>query len=561
MSAQKNGWFALHIPTAKAGTRYAFHIDGDLTVPDPAARFNPDDIHGASEVIDPHAYAWNDGAWRGRPWHEAVIYELHVGTFTREGTFAAAIERLDDLAALGITAIELMPVADFPGRRNWGYDGVLQFAPDAAYGRPDDLKRLIDAAHARGLMVLFDVVYNHFGPEGNYLHVYAPAFFTQRHHTPWGAAINFDGKTSRTVRDFFIANALYWLEEFHADGLRLDAVHAIFDASRVPIIEELARAVHAGPARGRAVHLVLENDANQAKRLRRDRTGKPEVATAQWNDDVHHVAHVLATGETDGYYADYAKQPASLFARALAEGFAFQGEESAFRDGAARGEPSSSLPPTAFVNFLQNHDQIGNRALGERITHLADPQALRALYACILLAPATPLLFMGEEFAASSPFLFFCNFDGELARAVTEGRRAEFGRFARFADPSAREQIPDPNADSTFERSKLDWSERQRSPHREWLDFIRHLLALRAQHLVPHLPHARSGRYEVHAPRLMSVQWTLGDAGQLYLTANLDGAPVAATPAFSGTVIYQSETARDSLPPWFVRVALEPRHE
>jgi maltooligosyltrehalose trehalohydrolase len=273
------------------------------------------------------------------------------------------------------------------------------------------------------------------------------------------------------------------------------------------------------------------------------------------------VAHVLATGETDGYYADYAKQPASLFARALAEGFAFQGEESAFRDGAARGEPSSSLPPTAFVNFLQNHDQIGNRALGERITQLADPQALRALYACILLAPATPLLFMGEEFAASSPFLFFCNFDGELARAVTEGRRAEFGRFARFADPSAREQIPDPNADSTFERSKLDWSERQRSPHREWLDFIRHLLALRAQHLVPHLPHARSGRYEVHAPRLVSVQWTLGDAGQLYLTANLDGAPVAATPAFSGTVIYQSETARDSLPPWFVRVALEPRHE
>jgi malto-oligosyltrehalose trehalohydrolase len=559
MEARGDGWFVLHVGAATAGTRYAFRIDGQLTVPDPASRFNPDDVHAASELVDPHAYAWNDGAWRGRPWHDAVIYELHVGTFTPEGTFAAATLRLDDLVALGVTAIELMPVADFSGRRNWGYDGVLLFAPDASYGRPEDLKRLVDAAHARGLMVLLDVVYNHFGPDGNYLHAYAPAFFTQRHHTPWGAAIDFDGPASRTVRDFFIANALYWLEEFHFDGLRLDAVHAIVDDSSPSILEELARAVHAGPGRERAVHLVFENDANRARWLRRAAGGAPQVASAQWNDDLHHAAHVLATGETDGYYADFAQQPAALFARALAEGFAFQGEASAYRGGAARGEPSASLPPAAFVNFLQNHDQVGNRAFGERIAALAVPRALRALYACVLLAPATPMLFMGEEFAATSPFLFFCDFGGELGRAVTEGRRGEFRRFARFADPAARDSIPDPNDAATFAHSKLDWSERQRSPHREWLAFVQQLLALRARHLRPLLAHARSGSYavQVQAPALVRVRWPLGAAHVLHLSANLSATPAAAAPLPRGDLIFETERIGDSLPPWFVRFTLE----
>jgi maltooligosyltrehalose trehalohydrolase len=558
MVAGSDGWFALQVESAVAGERYAYRVDGGVIVPDPASRFNPDDVHAPSELIDPRAYAWRDTDWRGRAWHEAVIYELHVGSFTRAGTFAAAIERLDELAALGVTAIELMPVADFAGRRNWGYDGVLPFAPDASYGRPEALKQLVDAAHARNLMVLLDVVYNHFGPDGNYLHVYAPAFFTERHQTPWGAAINFDGASSRTVRDFFIHNALYWLEEYHFDGLRLDAVHAIVDDSAVHIVEELAQAVRAGPGRARPVHLVLENDDNAAYPLRRDPDGLPLAATAQWNDDAHHAAHVLASGEVDGYYADYAAQPAALLARVLAEGFAYQGERSAYRNGAPRGEASVALPPAAFVNYLQTHDQVGNRAFGERLAQFADAQALRALYACLLLAPAPPMLFMGEEFAASSPFLFFCDFAGDLARAVTEGRRAEFGRFARFADAAVRARIPDPNAPATFQRSKLDWAERGRAPHAEWLAFIARLLALRRDRLGPLLAHARSGQYEVAAPAVIRVRWPLGEAS-LHLLANL--APVAAPaptqPWSTGDVIYQNATAGIELPPWFVRIALE----
>jgi maltooligosyltrehalose trehalohydrolase len=558
MTVAAEGWFSLRVAAAAAGTRYAFRIDGGLTVPDPASRFNPDDVHAASEVVDPLAYAWRDGQWRGRPWHEAVIYELHVGTFTPQGTFAAVAARLDDLADLGVTAIELMPVADFPGRRNWGYDGVLLFAPEAAYGRPEDLKRLVDEAHRRGLMVLLDVVYNHFGPDGNYLHAYAPAFFTQRHHTPWGAAINFDGEASRTVRDFFVTNALYWIEEYHVDGLRLDAVHAIADDSPVPIVEEIAQAVAAGPGRARTVHVVLENDRNEAHRLRRDAAGRPLAATAQWNDDVHHAAHVLATGERDGYYADYARAPAALLARALSEGFAYQGEPSDYRGGAARGEPSAQLPPAAFVDFLQTHDQVGNRAFGERIAKLADPAALRALTACVLLAPAVPMLFMGEEFAASAPFQYFCDFEAELARAVTDGRRAEFRRFARFADPAARAAIPDPNDTRTFERSRLDWSERQRPPHSEWLALTRGLLALRHRHVVPHLPAARSGRFEVHEPGRIAVRWPLGDTGALHLAANLAAQPAPAMPPAPGEVIYASAEAGAMLPAWFVRVSLAP---
>lgn len=561
MQSASDGWFECVVQAAP-GSRYAYQIDGGLTVPDPASRSNPDDVHGASALIDPQRFDWPDADWRGRPWHEAVIYELHVGCFTQEGTFLAAIDRLDDLIALGITVIELMPVADFPGRRGWGYDGVLLYAPDAAYGSPDELKRLVAAAHARGLMVLLDVVYNHFGPDGNYLHAYAPSFFNQAVHTPWGAAINFDGEASRTVRDFFIHNALYWLEEFHFDGLRVDAVHAMHDTSKLHFIDELAQAVHAGPGRERAVHLVLENDSNDARLLGRGADGAVLLATAQWNDDVHHALHVLASGETDGYYVDYAEQPVQLFGRALAEGFAYQGDPSPYRDGERRGTPSTQLPPLAFVNSSQTHDQIGNRAFGERITTLAADSgredALRALLACVLLAPAPPMLFMGEEFGASTPFLYFCDFSGDLAQAVTAGRRNEFGRFARFSDPAVRSRIPDPNDAETFMRSKLNWAERTAPEHARWLALYTKLLAVRHQRLTALLPQATCG-VATSDGRMLTLRWPLGKQGHLHLLANLIDTSAAASQLAPGEVIYNSHAASDGRqrPPWSVRVSLE----
>ena len=369
------GWFELVTDAASAGTQYRFRIDGAQEVPDPASRFQPQDVHGPSEVVDPNAFDWSDSAWHGRRWEEAVIYELHVGAFTSRGTFSAVRERLDYLADLGITAIELMPIADFPGQRNWGYDGVFLFAPDSIYGRPEDLKELVQGAHERGIMVLLDVVYNHFGPEGNYLRFYAPQFFTDRHRTPWGDGINFDGPESRVVRDFFIHNALYWLTEYHFDGLRLDAVHAIIDDSTPDILTELADAVRSSIEPDRHVHLILENDRNQARYLRRKEHCQPKWYTAQWNDDVHHALHVLITGERDGYYLDYSERPLDQLGRCLVEGFAYQGEVSLHRDGETRGEPSRGLPLSAFVSFLQNHDQIGNRAFGERITTCRRPLA------------------------------------------------------------------------------------------------------------------------------------------------------------------------------------------
>ena len=473
--------------------------------------------------MDPGAFQWEDGGWRGRPWEEAAIYELHVGTFSPAGTFAGVEARLDYLSELGVTALELMPVADFPGRRGWGYDGVLPFAPDATYGRPEGLKRLIAAAHARGLMVLLDVVYNHFGPDGNYLHLYAPQFFTERHHTPWGAAFNFDGDRSRPVRDFFVHNALYWLEEFHADGLRFDAVHAIADDSRPDILEELAAAIRNGPGRSRHVHLVLENDANQARYLRRATDGGAPLYDAQWNDDVHHAFHVMLTGESDGYYADYAGEPTRLLGRSLAEGFAYQGEPSRHREGRARGERSAALPPAAFVSFLQTHDQVGNRAFGERLAALAEEPALRAATVAWLLAPAPPMLFMGEEFGAATPFLYFCDFDGELAAAVRDGRRREFAQFARFADARVRDRIPDPNDPDTFARSKLDWTSTGRPPHARWLALYRRLLALRRQWLVPRLAGMTgyAGHFAVLGEGALACRWQLGDGAILRIWLNL----------------------------------------
>ena len=525
MQAEAHGWHELVMPDAAAGSRYRYVVGDGLAVPDPASRCNPDDVQGASLVVDAEAYDWQDGGWSGRPWHEAVVYELHVGCFTPEGSYAAAAERLPELAALGITAVELMPLADFPGARGWGYDGVLPFAPDASYGTPEDLKRFVDRAHGLGLMVLLDVVYNHFGPEGNFLHAYCPPFFNPAHQTPWGAAINFDGASNAPVREFFIHNALYWVEEFHVDGLRLDAVHAIRDDSTVHIVADIACALRDGPGRQRHVHLVLENEANEARHL------GASGADAQWNDDLHHAVHVLVTGEADGYYADHADAPLQRLGRCLAEGFDYQGQPSPLRGGAARGTPSGHLPPTAFVSFLQNHDQIGNRAFGERIGMLAQDASARrrldAAYACLLLSPQVPLLFMGEEWDASTPFLYFCDFrDDKLAAAVREGRRAEFKRFKAFEDETARARIPDPNAESTFLASELRWDERARGGHAERLALIGRLLALRRDRLGAHLADARGGgRWRVDGGEVLHLEWPFGNDRRWQLVANFGSVP------------------------------------
>jgi maltooligosyltrehalose trehalohydrolase len=490
------------------------------------------------------------------PWHRAVIYEIHIGTFTPEGTFSAAIARLDHLVALGVTALQLMPLADFPGRWNWGYDGVLLYAPDSTYGHPDDLKRLVDAAHARGLMVLLDVVYNHFGPEGNYLWRYAPAFFTQRHQTPWGAAINYDGVYSAEIRQFMIDNALYWLSDFHFDGLRIDAVHALYDDSGRHVLEELADRIHAACPRA---HLILENQANEARRLVRDGQGRPLQFTAQWNDDLHHVLHVAATGERAGYYADYFGDRPKL-ARALAEGFSFQGEVMPYR-GRARGEPSASLPPVAFVAFIQNHDRIGNRAFGDRLSHLATPAALRAIAAVYLLLPQVPMLFMGEDWAASQPFLFFCDFAGELGAAVRAGRRREFARFPEYQDESLQLRIPDPQAPGTFESSKLDWNALQESEHLHWHEFYRQLLAVRHASIIPLLPRIEgfAASATISSTGMIEVQWRLTNRGVLRLILNLSGQPAAASPADGGQVLWQEgQRTPASLSAWFVGWTLFP---
>jgi maltooligosyltrehalose trehalohydrolase len=553
-----HGWFELHTDAAHAGSQYSFRIDGGQRFPDPASRFQPKDVHGPSEVVDPAEFHWRDENWRGRRWEEAVIYELHVGAFSDAGTFLAVRDRLDYLADLGITVLELMPVSDFPGRRNWGYDGVFPFAPDSTYGRPEDLKELVQSAHAHGIMILLDVVYNHFGPEGNYLRSYAPQFFTDRHRTPWGEGINFDGPDSRPVRDFFIHNALYWLEEYHFDGLRLDAVHAIADDSSPDILTELASTVRHATPPDRQVHLVLENDRNQSHYLQRGERCRPRHYTAQWNDDIHHATHVLITGEHDGYYSDYSDRPLDRLGRCLTEGFAYQGEPSAFRNGLPRGENTAGLPFAAFISFLQNHDQIGNRAFGERIVEIADPAAVRAALEILLLTPSPPMLFMGEEFGAETPFLFFCDFQGELATAVTEGRRNEFARFARFSDPVERERIPDPNAVGTFVSSRLDWDSATNPAHQAWRRFYRGLLETRCLQILPHIRSACriKADYMLHGEKAITVRWHYSPA--LTLTANLEGRPVASLPAPGGEIFYASEQVTPAqlqqgiLPPWSV---------
>ena len=555
MHRMEQGWFELVTDQARVGSQYLFQIDGRAKVPDPASRFQPQDVHGPSEVVDPAAFDWQEGNWKGRPWREAVIYELHTGTFTPEGTFAALERKLDYLVALGVTAVELMPLADFPGARNWGYDGVLPFAPHSGYGRPDDLKRLIQSAHARGIMMVLDVVYNHFGPEGNYLREYSPQFFTARHATPWGEAINFDGPDSRVVRDFFIHNALYWLTEYHFDGLRFDAVHAIVDDSTPDILTELSETVRRAVGAERHVHLILENDSNAARHLKRNRDGSVAHYTAQWNDDFHHALQVVLTGERDGYYADYADAPVAHLGRCLAEGFAYQGQPSAFRDGKPRGEPSRDLPPAAFISFLQNHDQVGNRAFGERIGKLVDSQILHPALTIVLLSPSPPLLFMGEEFGADTPFLFFCDFGPELAAAVTQGRRREFERFSQFRDPGELSRIPDPNAESTFARSKIDWDSLGRSEHQDWLERYRQLLEIRRREIVPLLDDIANGQatFELIGQRGLRVRWNLAGGGGLSLLANLSADVIFDTRKPQGRLLYASHSTQNGqdLPAWF----------
>jgi len=544
MQARDDGWYESRIPGAGAGTLYKFRIDGELEVPDPASHFQPQDVSGPSEIIDHDQFAWQASDWRGRAWETAAFLELHVGTFTAGGTFRGIIERLDHVVETGLTAIELMPLADFPGDRNWGYDGVLLYAPDSAYGRPEDLKALIDAAHQRGLMVFLDVVYNHFGPEGNYLGRYAPGFLTKA-QTPWGSAIDY---RLPEVRAFAIGNALHWLKHYRFDGLRLDAVHAIVEPGEPHVLNDLSRAVgDLAKETGRHIHLVLENDDNRASLLDPRSAPPGGKYRAQWNDDYHHAWHVLLTREKNGYYRDYHDNPRANIARVLSSGFAYQGEASPHRDGRKRGEPSGVLPPTAFVNFLQNHDQIGNRARGDRLITQADEAALRAASAITLLAPMPPLLFMGEEWGSTKPFPFFCDFHGALAEAVRKGRREEFkAAYAELGD-----NIPDPLDEATFRSAVLDWNARETPRGQEWMAHTRSLLTARIKEIVPRLAQAAFAwtRWEQD---VLAAAWRLGGGASLNLLANLSAAEAAPPQEISLGRSIWGGAVPERLPPWSV---------
>ena len=526
MARLADGWFEATARCAH-GRRYRYRLADGLLVPDPASRAQANDVHDPSLVVDPTRYVWRNTAWCGRPWRETVLYELHAGVL---GGFGGVARELPRLAALGVTAVELMPVNDFPGRRNWGYDGTLPYAPDAAYGTPEELKALIDAAHDHGLMIFLDVVYNHFGPDGNYLSLYAPQFFREDRHTPWGPAIDF---RRPEVRGFFTENVLYWLTEYRFDGLRFDAVHAIPEQDWV---DEMAATVRAAVAPERHVHLVLEHH-NDAAHLSKG-------IDAQWNDDGHNVLHTLLTGEDDGYYLDYAEQPAWKLARCLAEGFIYQGEHLRYT-GEPRGLPSGHLPPTAFVLFLQNHDQIGNRAFGERLTVLAEPAALEAAIALVLLSPQIPMLFMGEETASRTPFLFFADHAGRLADAVREGRRAEFAKFPAFSDPDTRERIPDPNAQETFAAS-MPHPDPALGTAREAL--YRRLIELRASEIVPRLDGTRSLTAEVIGSKAVVARWRMGDGAILTMASNLGADPVPADLPTGPLLFASAVVSADVLP-------------
>ena len=524
MPAVGDGWFELASLEARAGSRYRFRIDDAYEVADPAARAQAADVHGPSLVVDPYAYEWQDAARRGRPWAETVIYELHVGTLSASGDFAGVVARLDELRELGITAIELMPVADFPGRRNWGYDGVLPFAPDRSYGTPEELKRLIDAAHARGLQVFLDVVYNHLGPEGNVLARIAPTMF-RAEATPWGPGIDF---SAHFAREYFIHNALYWLTEYRLDGLRLDAVHAMRDDTEPHILAELAQRVAQGPGATRTIHLMVESGDIVA--------AAPHALrgyTAEWHDALHHALRMLLTGEREGYRFNQPGSAMEQLARALAV-------ES----------------PARAIAFLQNHDQVGNRAPGLRIAQLADTRAVRAATALVLLAPFAPLLFMGQEWAATSEFPFFCDFVPALGEAVYAGRVREFARFPEFRAG----RMPHPNLPATFTRAILDWHERLQGEHAAWWVFHRNLLACRRRELAPRLP-ARFVDSELLSARALTARWRLADGSQLSLLANLSGENGPSCGMPSGLRLYpdaaQTPIVADRLAPWTVLWSLD----
>ena len=512
--APEAGWFSL-TTEAEDGDPYGFRLPDGRLVPDPAARAQVGDVHGLSRVDLP-LYDWKHPQ-PDRSWFEAVIYECHIGTFTEEGTFRAAIDKLDHLADLGVTMLEILPVAQFAGDRGWGYDGVLLYAPHPAYGTPDDLRALVDAAHGKGLMVIMDVVYNHFGPDGNYLDAYAADFFDEARHTPWGAGIDY---TETPVRRFFIDNALMWIDDYRMDGLRMDAIDHVRDPkSDMELLEELAREVH--DRIHHPVHLTTEDNRNVTFLHERAPDGSIPIMAGEWNDDWHNAAHVVLTGETEGYYEGFAGAPVSMLAKSAAHGFSTSGAE-------GHGVDSAHLPPDAFIDFLQNHDQTGNRAAGDRLTTLADPELLAAMQAMLLLSPHVPMIFMGEEYGETRPFLFFADFEGELGAAVTRGRRKEFEHFRGFT----AEDVPDPIARQTFLASKLDWAASETEAGQATLARIRDLLATRAAKVVPLLPGTAANCGTIlEAPEgCVAVDWTLNGA-TLHLRANLSDTARTLPPA------------------------------
>jgi len=539
MAASGNGWFQADVPGIKHGAEYQFVLQDGMTVPDPASRAQKGDVNGPSVVIDHRRYAHVNRGWKGRPWEETIIYELHIGTFTPEGTFRAAIDRLPYLAELGITQLEVMPVSQFGGSRGWGYDGVLLYAPHAAYGSPGDFHALIDAAHGLGLSVVLDIVLNHFGPEGNYLPLLSPAFFDADRMTPWGNGIAYEREP---VRQYITDAPLYWLTEYRLDGLRFDAIDQIKDTSDTHILEEIAGTIREAIPH-RHVHLTTEDSRNVIFLHPRDEQGNTPLFTAEWNDDFHNAAHVFATGETHAYYQDFALEPEKKFARALTEGFVYQGEVS-LQTGQSRGVECHTQPPPFFVDFIQNHDQTGNRAQGERLITLAGAEKTRVLLAALLLSPHIPLLFMGEEFGETHPFLFFTDFHGELAKAVREGRAKEFTGHAGHD-----ETVPDPNDLNTFVRSTLDWDKLSQEEGTAWLRFTRSLLSLRHRHIVPLLRQGGTveGKILQTAHGRVTVSWQFPQ-GTLSLALNI-GNKTVPMPELDGETLFSWPEAGDALPP------------
>ncbi len=501
-----DGTFTAAWPDVHPGSRYRYRLDDRGPYPDPASRFQPDGVHGASLVVHPGRFEWTDTDWKGVALQDLVVYELHVGTFAPEGTFAGVTRRLPYLAELGVTAVELLPVSDFSGARNWGYDGVALFAPARCYGSPDDLRRLVDTAHALGLAVLLDVVYNHLGPDGAYASAFSPSYFSGAHDSPWGAGINFDGPGSAMVRELFIENALHWIHEYHVDGLRLDATHAIVDGGPRHFLAELSARVSTA-IDGRSTLLIAEDHRNQRTPITPAAMGGWGL-DAVWADDFHHHVRRLTAGDTDGYYRDFSGSTRDL-ASTLRQGWFFTGQTSRHLNG-PRGSDPAGLPLERFVICIQNHDQVGNRARGERLHHQIAPAAYRAISTLLLCAPEPPLLFMGQEWAATTPFLYFTDHAAELGRSVTEGRRREFAQFDAFATPEAQARIPDPQARSTFLASRLRWDETHQEPHRAVLRLYRALLRLRRTESA--LRSSANGRFDVIATSEDAVAFVRGPA-------------------------------------------------